>query len=152
MTTIGYGDRGPQNNPSELMFVIFAEVVGLSFFAVLLSEIVNVYNMADTRGKEQQQKKNQLIQFLKFAGIVQTDPSLVRNIVKYLNFKATRSKTQTKLEDIGGFSELSQSLQDDVRRSITKPQLKAGVRFFGHSREHTQEVTKLKKMVRVVHA
>ena len=44
MTTIGYGDRGPVS-ASEIAFVIFAEVFGLAFFALLLTQINNVVNV-----------------------------------------------------------------------------------------------------------
>ena len=46
MTTIGYGDRGPKDNPLEIAFVIFAELVGLTFFSILLTEIVKVYQVS----------------------------------------------------------------------------------------------------------
>ena len=42
MTTIGYGDRGPGNDP-EIMFTLASEIVGLCVFVLLLTEINNVY-------------------------------------------------------------------------------------------------------------
>jgi hypothetical protein len=50
MTTIGYGDRGP-NTEYELIFVMFAEISGLTFFAILLTQI-NTVN--EVLGEEQQ--------------------------------------------------------------------------------------------------
>ena len=38
MTTIGYGDRYPQLEV-EISFVMFAEVFGLAFFALLLTQV-----------------------------------------------------------------------------------------------------------------
>lgn len=38
MTTIGYGDRGPQLT-EEIIYTMMAEVLGLSFFAMLLNQI-----------------------------------------------------------------------------------------------------------------
>lgn len=38
MTTIGYGDRGPGNSP-EIVFTLVAEILGLSFFALLLLQV-----------------------------------------------------------------------------------------------------------------
>lgn len=55
MTTIGYGDIGPKND-AETCFVVFAEVVGLAVFALLLTQI-NSFNdslipSADRRAME----------------------------------------------------------------------------------------------------
>eukprot|EP01048_Picozoa_sp_COSAG05_P019619 COSAG05_NODE_3120_length_2308_cov_92.211467_1_plen_596_part_10 len=38
MTTIGYGDRGPKTE-TEIYFCLFAEIFGLAFFAILLTQI-----------------------------------------------------------------------------------------------------------------
>ena len=38
MTTIGYGDRGPGND-AEIIFTMVSEVIGLSFFALLLLQV-----------------------------------------------------------------------------------------------------------------
>ena len=55
MTTIGYGDRGPSLT-EEMVFVIFAEVIGLAFFGMLLTQI---NNLIDVMG-EQQERLNEV--------------------------------------------------------------------------------------------
>jgi hypothetical protein len=40
MTTVGYGDRGPGSNMGEILFVVFCEVFGPCFFALLLESLL----------------------------------------------------------------------------------------------------------------
>lgn len=46
ITTIGYGDRGPKTEV-ELMYTLFAEIFGLAFFALLLTQIDMVNTIRD---------------------------------------------------------------------------------------------------------
>lgn len=65
MTTIGYGDRGPQTE-GEIQFVIFAEVFGLCFFALLLTQIVMVAEVMGAAEQTFKDSKNNILQFLKY--------------------------------------------------------------------------------------
>jgi len=67
MTTIGYGDRGP-NNQTEILFVLFAEVLGLSFFALLLQQITTVNDVMGLESRKKSDVKNDIILFMKYPG------------------------------------------------------------------------------------
>eukprot|EP01045_Picozoa_sp_COSAG04_P014285 COSAG04_NODE_1059_length_8523_cov_2.419853_6_plen_82_part_00 len=55
MTTIGYGDRGPKTE-NELMYTLAAEVLGLAYFALLLTQIDRVKTIM---GRTQQAVRNE---------------------------------------------------------------------------------------------
>jgi hypothetical protein len=63
MTTIGYGDRGPQTS-SELQFVLFAELFGLAIFALLLQQIKTIHDTMGARTAVRNDRKNALVSFL----------------------------------------------------------------------------------------
>jgi hypothetical protein len=84
MTTIGYGDRGPSTE-SEIVFVMFAEVFGLAFFALLLTQINKVADVMGERSEEINGIKNGVVQFLKAQHL---DKELVDDAVKFLNFRS----------------------------------------------------------------
>ena len=63
MTTIGYGDRGP-NTEAELVFVMFAEVFGLAFFALLLNQVTQLYEVVNVNAAARNQRKDALVAFL----------------------------------------------------------------------------------------
>jgi hypothetical protein len=50
MTTIGYGDRSPAN-AQEILFTVVAEVLGLSFFALLLQQVRQNGYLLSRRGR-----------------------------------------------------------------------------------------------------
>eukprot|EP01047_Picozoa_sp_COSAG01_P099795 COSAG01_NODE_29750_length_630_cov_1.450094_1_plen_148_part_00 len=58
MTTIGYGDRSPAN-AQEILFTVVAEVLGLSFFALLLQQITS---LNDVLGLEQVSQKRPVVE------------------------------------------------------------------------------------------
>ena len=44
ITTIGYGDFGPKM-PEEIIFVVVAQVLGISVFALFLLQIQSLYDV-----------------------------------------------------------------------------------------------------------
>eukprot|EP01050_Picozoa_sp_SAG11_P027977 SAG11_NODE_7299_length_1165_cov_0.610694_2_plen_126_part_00 len=64
MTTIGYGDRLPTTR-HELSFVLFAQVFGLAFFAILITQINTVHEVSGASERGLSDTKNKVIQFLK---------------------------------------------------------------------------------------
>jgi hypothetical protein len=59
MTTIGYGDRGPQTE-QEIVFACVAEIVGLAIFALLLNQIIVLYDAMSETSAEELQTKNEV--------------------------------------------------------------------------------------------
>ena len=64
MTTIGYGDFGPKTE-GEIFYVCVAEVFGLMFFALLLTQINNVSDIMSETAKVEKDIKDGVLQFLK---------------------------------------------------------------------------------------
>eukprot|EP01046_Picozoa_sp_COSAG06_P111440 COSAG06_NODE_58035_length_278_cov_0.804469_1_plen_89_part_01 len=64
MTTIGYGDRGPQT-AFEIQFVMFAEVFGLCVFALLLQQINKIGDVIGETDDKANDEKNGVVSFLK---------------------------------------------------------------------------------------
>ena len=127
MTTIGYGDRGPGNDP-EILFTICAEVLGLSFFALLLQQITTVYDEVNRERQGRESVKDEIVQFMK---VNRVEKRMIQKVVAFLHFKgASISSREFDLE--GSFSQLSEALQDEIRVAIYRPVLQ-GVRLFGHS-------------------
>ena len=85
MTTIGYGDRGPQTQ-YEIVFVLFAEIFGLGFFAILLTQINTINDVLDETQQALNAQKDGVVQFLKHH---EMDDAIVEETVRYLNFRAT---------------------------------------------------------------
>lgn len=114
MTTIGYGDRGPQTK-HEIVFTMASELIGLSFFALLLNEIVDFFNLIGKQQREFDDKKNSLVQYIKFAGLDRhgndgSSSTLTQDVLKFLNFKFGKVSTQLNLEDLDGFSECAMAV------------------------------------------
>jgi hypothetical protein len=63
MTTIGYGDRSPGNEP-EIAFTMCAELVGLVFFVLLLDRITTVYEELRRDHTASSAIKDEIVQFL----------------------------------------------------------------------------------------
>ena len=70
MTTIGYGDFGPKTE-GEIFFVCVAEVFGLMFFALLLTQINMVNELMGMDTAEAKRQKDQVLQFLRSRNVEQ---------------------------------------------------------------------------------
>ena len=90
MTTIGYGDRGPQTQ-HEIAFTMIAEVLGLMIFAVLLNQITVFAAAANVVNEFDNDIKNRLVQQLKNNDVPH---SIIYQVVEYLCFaKSTHAYT-----------------------------------------------------------
>eukprot|EP01047_Picozoa_sp_COSAG01_P068637 COSAG01_NODE_9965_length_2289_cov_2.707763_2_plen_535_part_01 len=141
MTTIGYGDRGPSTE-AEIIFVMGAEFVGLSFFAILLTQINTINEVISEDSDKLNNQKNGVVQFLKQHGLSQ---KVVNESVKYLNFRATSLTGSQFDDDDERFHILSPGIRQKIRVELCKPVLKK-VRVFGwdptdiHEEEHLRKV------------
>eukprot|EP01051_Picozoa_sp_SAG22_P007955 SAG22_NODE_581_length_8895_cov_2.587767_2_plen_185_part_00 len=64
MTTIGYGDYGPQTH-DETIFVVLAEVIGLTFFVLLINTVSDLAEVVVHTSAEFHEIKNNVVGFLK---------------------------------------------------------------------------------------
>ena len=120
MTTIGYGDRGPQNTP-EIIFVMFAEVIGLSIFALLLQQICDLSAAMQSEEKAQNQIKDDLVQFLEKNNV---SHKLITRSVDYLIYRTYFTPKTTE-----HLPYLTDSLQHQIRVEIYK--VSVPLRVFG---------------------
>jgi len=127
MTTIGYGDRGPSNS-HEIIFVLFAEVFGLTFFALLLTQINNLNDVLGAQVQANNEIKNEIIGFMKHHDM---NAKLITKVIKFLNFKANSRSGNEFHENDGGFAALSPPLKKQLRVALLKPYL-LKVKMFGH--------------------
>ena len=139
MTTIGYGDRGPQNE-AEILFTIVAELIGLAFFALLIQTINTLNEVLGLKEQQQKATKNKLVEQMKSNGL---DDSLIAKVVKFLNFKATSKSGQAFLKDDTDFLELSDALQKQVVQQVNLPLIKE-VTIFGWSQAEEEEMNNVK--------
>jgi hypothetical protein len=141
MTTIGYGDRGPQSS-DEIIFTMVAEVLGLAVFALLLNQISILKEVVGSQNRGHYEQKNQIVGFLKHNDV---NRKMIREVVKFLNFKAKgHSGHALKDSEDSCFSNLSRPLRDRIKQQLFAPALKK-VRFFGHSPKDVQERDSLRE-------
>ena len=141
MTTIGYGDRGP-NTESELVFVLFAEVFGLAFFALLLTQINNVSDVMGETSKQEKDIKDGVLQFLKNQGL---DKELIADTVKFLNFRSSSFSGNAYSDDDVRFEHLSDGLKGKIRSAVYMPVLQK-IAFFGWDDRDDAEESSVKDM------
>jgi Ca2+-binding EF-hand superfamily protein len=139
MTTIGYGDRGPQNE-SEMVFTIVAELVGLAFFALLIQTINTLKEVIGLKEQEQRDTKNKLVDQMKRNDL---SDDLIAKVVKFLNFKNTSKAGRAFLKEDPDFNELSHALQRQVSRETNLPYVK-NVKILGHSMDDQLEMDNVK--------
>jgi hypothetical protein len=128
MTTIGYGDRGPKT-ADEIAFCMFAELFGLAFFAILLTQINTVNDVLGETGKALNAQKDGVVQFLKHHDI---EGELVSETISFLNFRASCLTGNAFVDGDPRFAMLSKSLRTKIKRHLNQPLLKR-VRIFGWS-------------------
>ena len=134
MTTIGYGDRGP-SIVQEVWFVMAAEILGLSFFALLLQAINDVNESLGLNEAENKETKNTIVGFMKYNNL---DADLIRKAIEFMNFKANSSGGRSVAGGDERFEALSPSLLRELRIATLKPIL-LEVALFGHSEEVQEE-------------
>ena len=126
MTTIGYGDLSPQRE-EEMHFVLFAQVIGLAFFALLLTQI-NEINDAMTEDEDRlNNEKNQIVQFMKRHSI---DPAVINESMRFLNFRHGCLSGNSFTDDDIRFAALSPGIRKMIKINMNFPMLRK-VRLFG---------------------
>jgi len=138
MTTIGYGDIGPSSQ-SEIVFVLFAEIIGLSFFAVLLDQINKLNDVLGKAEAEANGTKNTVIGFLKQNG---APMDLIHSTIAFLNFKASSNSGST-MED--GFDVLSEPLKRRIKIALFKPAL-INVKMLGWAKDSIAEAKRVEEL------
>lgn len=141
MTTIGYGDRGPSTE-EEIHFTFLAEVLGLSIFALLLTQINTLNEVIGESEAKKNDQKNGVVQFLKNQHLSST---LVEDTVRFLNFRAASLSGHAFAADADEFSMLSPGLIESIQNAVYRPVLER-VRFFGWNKEDELENQQVKKM------
>ena len=142
MTTIGYGDRSPHPQ-CEVIYTMIAEVLGLSFFAMLLNEISILQEVAGRHLDFAKEQKNTLVSFMRHNDL---DAKLVQDVIAFLNFRAKgHTGRMTNPEIVQHVQELSMPLQHRINQQILLRPLRE-VALFGHSKQDADEARELKKM------
>ena len=126
MTTIGYGDRGPSTE-LELVYTLFAEVFGLAFFALLLTQINNVNDLLGMEAKKFKRYKDGVLQFMASR---QLSEELIEEAVRFLNFRKSSFSGNAYDDEDERFSELSVGMRAKIRCSVYLPPLKR-ISLFG---------------------
>jgi len=142
MTTIGYGDRSPHLQ-CEIIYAMVAEVLGLSFFAMLLNEISILQEVASERADFANEEKNAVVSFLKHNDL---DTKLIQEVVGFLNFRAKGHSGRSMKPGVAQhFQELSMPMKQRIKQQIFLRPLREVV-LFGHSKLEADESRELKKM------
>ena len=116
MTTIGYGDRGPQTE-NEIVFVMFSEVFGLAFFAILLTQINTVNDVMSETVQELNDQKNNVVQFMKHHEL---DPNLINEAVRFINFRANALSGNAFDAEADKFKVLSPGLKLKLKQEMNR--------------------------------
>lgn len=145
MTTIGYGDRGPQLQ-TEIVYTMCAEIIGLSFFAMLLNQIAVLQEVLGRQQGIANEEKNEVVQFLKHN---QLDSALIQEVVQFLNFKTKghsgHALKESDYKRMDHFRELSEPLRQKIKEEIFIRPLRE-VRIFGHSKRDKEDKEDLKRL------
>lgn len=134
MTTIGYGDRFP-NTEAETILCMVCEIIGLSFFALLLTQINNLNNVLGKKVQESNDIKNEIVGFMKYNNL---PFELIQDVIHYLNFKASSISGLYVEEDDPRFESLSPELKKELKVKLLTPALQR-VKMFGYSKEDAKE-------------
>lgn len=122
MTTIGYGDISPIQH-EEYIFVIFAEGIGVGFFAILMTQINNVNKAVNLHTQTANSKKDAIISFIKLTAIPKEPKNeLLDKVRKFLEFK-TKSHFHSFADNDARFECLSYALRNEIRKHVFLPSL-----------------------------
>ena len=136
MTTIGYGDRGPQNEV-EVVFTIVAELIGLSIFAMLIQQINNLTTVLSEEDEKMNTMKNDLVQVMKYNNVekyklgLPKRAGLISQVVEFVNFKGN-SQSGHDITNSPHFRSLPTTMREEILESTYGPKL-CDVWIFGHS-------------------
>eukprot|EP01052_Picozoa_sp_SAG31_P016544 SAG31_NODE_1100_length_9905_cov_17.003977_5_plen_365_part_00 len=84
MTTIGYGDITPNlKQPGEVVFVTFAEVLGMAMFALLVTQINRLIDTATMETMSHDREKSELLDWMKSNKVNKELRDRVRRFVQF---------------------------------------------------------------------
>eukprot|EP01052_Picozoa_sp_SAG31_P014893 SAG31_NODE_941_length_10868_cov_9.232241_2_plen_701_part_00 len=126
MTTIGYGDITPVQE-AEVIFTIFAMLIGVSFFALLVTQINELNRVAGGEIHHYEEVKNDLVSYMKDHTV---DSVLIRRIVEYLNFRASSHAAHSFNDQDPRLEALSGPLRKELRVTLFEPIVKK-LKMFG---------------------
>lgn len=126
MTTIGYGDITPVQE-AEVLFTIFAMLLGVSFFALLVTQINELNRVAGGELHHYEEVKNDLVSYMKDHSV---NPSLIQRIVEYLNFRASSHAAHSFNDQDPRLESLSGPLRKELRVTLFEPIVKK-LKMFG---------------------
>eukprot|EP01043_Picozoa_sp_COSAG02_P022379 COSAG02_NODE_1162_length_14168_cov_10.478570_6_plen_853_part_00 len=141
MTTIGYGDRFP-NTEAETVLCMVCEIIGLSFFALLLTQINNLNDVLGKTVQDSNDIKNEIVGFMKYNDL---PFSLIEDVIHYLNFKASSISGLYFEDDDPRFESLSVELKKLLKIRLLTPALQR-VKMFGYSKEDEKERERVRVM------
>ena len=117
MTTIGYGDITPQL-PAEIAYVMAAMLIGVSFFALLVTQINELNEVVGGEGANYEESKNNLVSYMNDHNV---DKPLIRKIVSFINFKSSSHSAHSFNEADKRLDILSGPLRKELRISMFQP-------------------------------
>jgi len=141
MTTIGYGDRFP-NTEAETILCMVCEIIGLSFFALLLTQINNLNDVLGKTVQDSNDIKNEIVGFMKYNDL---PFELIEDVIHYLNFKANSISGLYFEDNDPRFESLSLELKKGLKIRLLTPALQR-VKMFGHSQEDEKETERVRTM------
>ena len=139
MTTIGYGDRGPKTE-SEILYTLFAEVFGLGFFALLLTQITRTNDLIGVAGLRAKETKDGILQFLAARRI---SGELTQEVVRFLSFR-NNSLSGNSLDDVAEMAILSAGVRGKIQTAVYVPVLKR-ISMFGWNPDDELEQRNVKE-------
>jgi hypothetical protein len=139
MTTIGYGDRGPKTE-TEILYTLFAEVFGLAFFALLLTQINSVNELLGLASHQPKATKDGIMQFLASRRV---DTHLVAEVVRFLSFR-NKSFSGKSITDVPEMDALSDGVRANIRSAVYVPVLKK-LSMFGWNQDDEVELENVKQ-------
>lgn len=125
ITTIGFGDVTPVLQ-CEIIFTIFAEMFGMAFFALLVDQVVRLSDVLDNHRQEQNECKNQVIQFMNQNGL---DLDFRERVLDFMQFRATSASRRSFDPNDPRFAHLSPAILDEMRMRVFRPILRAVALF-----------------------
>eukprot|EP01051_Picozoa_sp_SAG22_P002136 SAG22_NODE_93_length_20834_cov_27.179503_14_plen_592_part_00 len=141
MTTIGYGDIGPSTQ-EEIVYVLFAMILGLAFFALLLEQINKLFTVLGKQSAAATEIKNDVVSFMKNHSL---DKDLIQRVITYLNFRANTTSGCLFEDDDERFSNLSETLKRKVHVAIFYNTLMK-IKMFGHEEGVVDEVKNVRTL------
>lgn len=141
MATIGYGDVAPKSMV-ETVVVIASQLVGLIIFAILITQVNNIYTATQLHKIAHNAHKDNIVGFIKSAAIGNDEKQkLMDKTRELLRFKRTASYHGFK-DDDPRFDCLSYALRDEIKQALILPTL-LKIKMFGDDEEERASLNAL---------